>query len=168
MPRRPIWLLVPVFLLSAWACEKDDICVDAGTPLLIVRFYDSQDTTVLKPAAGLRVVGLGQETAVPTFADRTARDSIGIPLRNDAAETGFVFILNSADDEGLETGNRDTLRFNYQTREFFVSRACGYAVAYDSLQAAATASDPLPWVEQIVIRKPSVQNQTTAHVAIYH
>jgi hypothetical protein len=104
---------------------------------------------------------------VNTFNDRTATDSIAIPLRISNTNTDFIFIRNSADEEGVETGNIDTLRFNYETREVFISRACGYVVNFDNL-AGDLPSDASPWVQNLSIVNPNVQNQSSAHVKIFY
>lgn len=160
-------LLMMLLIWNFWACEKDDICVDGDTPLLVIRFYDITDTTELKPAAGLRVIGLGQNTVVNTFNDRSSRDSIGIPLKISDSVTDFIFILNSADEDGQETGNADTLRFNYETREVFISRACGYVMNFENL-TGELPSDSSPWVQNLSVENPNVQNQSSAHVKIFH
>lgn len=160
-------LLMILLMWNFWACEKDDICVDGDTPLLVIRFYDITDTTELKPAAGLRVIGLGQNTVVNTFNDRSSRDSIGIPLKISDSVTDFIFILNSADEDGQETGNADTLRFNYETREVFISRACGFVMNFENL-TGELPSDSSPWVQNLSVENPNVQNQSSAHVKIFH
>ncbi len=153
------------------SCEKDDICVEGDTPLLIIRFYDAADTTKFKPVAGLRIIGTGKDTPVNTFTDRSSDlDSIGIPLRVDDSTTGFAFILNSAsDDEGVETGNSDRVDFNYETREEFESRACGFIVNYDQLTFGFTPKTE-NWIQRIEIIKPSIEIEetTAAHVKIFH
>lgn len=159
--------IMTIMLLCGWGCEKDDICVDGDTPLLILRFYDSQDTSQLKKVASLRVVGLGQGSAITTFTDRSTLDSISLPLKSDSSETSFVFILNSADDNGAETGNQDTLRFTYNTKEVFISRACGFVTNYNSLLGTPPA-DASPWIENMTIVNPDVESQTAAHVKIFH
>lgn len=160
-------LLMILLMWNFWACEKDDICVDGDTPLLVIRFYDITDTTELKPAAGLRVIGLGQNTVVNTFNDRSSHDSIGVPLKISDSVTDFIFILNSADEDGQETGNADTLRFNYETREVFISRACGYVMNFENL-TGELPSDSSPWVQNLSVENPNVQNQSSAHVKIFH
>ncbi len=151
-----------------FSCEKDDICVDGDTPLLIIRFYDAADTTQFKSVSSLRVIGLGQETPVDTFTDRSTLDSIGIPLRINEISTGFQLILDSADDDDeLETGNSDTLNFNYTTQEVFVSRACGFIANYEGLSDELT-SDSENWIQSIEIVNPSITNQNSAHVKIFH
>ena len=163
-------LLVLLAILSFAACEKDDICVDGDTPLLIIRFYNLNDTTATKAVPKLRVVGLGQNTTVNTIADRSsALDSIGIPLRIGEANTRFLFITNSADNtNGAETGNIDTLTFTYETKEVFVSRACGFVANYDNLKTDTTTADSERWIQNIIVEDSLVQNQAAAHVKIYH
>jgi hypothetical protein len=167
MARGSVVFLILLFLVCCGSCEKDDICVDGDTPLLVIRFYDIQDTTVLKAATDLRVYGVGQTSTVNTFSDRSSTDSIAIPLRITAEETEFVFILDSAGDDGEETGNLDTLRFSYEPDEVFISRACGYVVQFDSLQATQPADNNL-WIQDIRIANPNVVNQASAHVKIFH
>ena len=160
------WLIL-ILLLPILACEKDDICVDGDTPLMIVRFYDATDPTSLKQVSGLRVVGIGNGNPVDTFTDRTSTDSIALPLRLDESASSFAFILNSADEDGMETGNPDTLRFQYDIQSQFVSRACGFVGTYDNLQESITP-DSDSWISSIEITRAFVQLSDSAHVKIYH
>lgn len=166
--RRFSWVvLVCIATIFFIRCEKDDICVDGDTPQLIIRFYDADNTTEFKEVPSLRVVGLGQATTVNTIADRTALDSIAIPLRINELNTGFVLILDSADENEMETGNIDTLTFNYTTKEVFVSRACGFVANYEGLsEELTTESDN--WIQNIEIVSSLVQKQDSAHVKIFH
>ena len=164
--------LVFLLCIAFSACEKDDICVDGDTSLLIIRFYDAENPADLKAVPQLRVIGIGNGSPVDTFADRSSSlDSIGIPLRITSEVTEFSFIKDSADDEnGVETGNSDALTFSYETREEFVSRACGYVTIYENL-SSNFATAPENWIQSIEIEKTTVQietEETTAHVKIYH
>ncbi len=167
MGKLRILLLVILVVISITACEKDDICVDGDTPLLIIRFYDNDNPGELKAVPNLRVAGLGQSFTVDTFADRTSSDSIAIPLRINEANTGFVLISDSADEDDLETGNIDTLTFEYNTLEVFISKACGYIANYDDLGELLTV-DTENWIQNIEIVTPIIQQQDSAHVKIYH
>ncbi|MGB5203286.1 DUF6452 family protein [Eudoraea sp.] len=167
MEKIRILLLVLIVIISFTACEKDDICVDGNTPLLIIRFYDNENPGELKAVPSLRVVGLGQSSTVNTFADRTSLDSIALPLRINEANTGFILISDSADEDDLETGNNDTLTFDYSTLEVFISRACGYIANYDDLGELLT-SDSENWIQNIEIVSPLIQQQDSAHVKIFH
>ncbi|MEP3209347.1 MAG: DUF6452 family protein [Maribacter sp.] len=172
MSRLQIIFIFLVCILPFSACEKDDICVDGDTPLLIIRFYDAANPTEFKEVPGLRVIGIGNDDVVDTFTDRSSTlDSIGIPLKTIAPSTGFTFILDSADDEnGAEVGNSDTITFSYEIDENFVSRACGFVVNYENLSSDFTAI-PENWIQSIEIVKTQVKletEETTAHVKVFH
>ncbi len=169
VPLKKIYRTLLIFLaaLFYFACEKDDICVDGDTPLLIIRFYDSENTTEFKSVPNLRVVGIGQNNPVNTFMDRTSTDSIGIPLRINETDTGFMMIVNSADEDDTETGNIDTLTFSYNTQEVFVSRACGFIANYDSLTPNLDQGSE-NWIQNIELVSSLVQKQDSAHVKIFH
>lgn len=154
-----------LFLLIG--CEKDDICVDGDTPLLVIRFFDSTEPETPKAVEQLRVIGLGNGDPVPTFADRSSLDSIALPLRPDATETTFVLIRDSQDEDGVETGNPDTLQLSYSTREEFVSRACGFIANYEELEGQLQTGGE-NWIQSIEVDTTSVQNQDSRHVSIYH
>jgi len=162
-------LLFLVFftILLSYSCEKDDICVDGDTPLLIIRFYDASDTTALKAVTKLRIVGLENGTPINTFSDRTSSDSVAIPLRINESNTVFKIIFNSEGEDDVETGNIDTLLFNYDTQEVFVSRACGFVANYENLSDTLTA-DTDNWVQNVEIINPSITSQESAHVKIFH
>ena len=164
--RTVFWLMLILFL-PFLGCEKDDICVDGDTPLMVVRFYDADDPTSLKQVSGLRVVGIGNGNPVGTFADRSDTDSIALPLRLDEGSTPFAFILNSADEDGMEGGNPDTLSFQYDIRSQFVSRACGYIGTYDNLQQNISP-DSDSWISSVEITRAFVQFSDSAHVKIFH
>jgi len=168
MGRIKLALLFMLMGLPFIACEKDDICVDANTPLLVIRFYDFENQTEFKAVTGLRVIGIGNVSTINTFGDRTSLDSIGVPLKIDVNTTTFNFISGSADDEnGLETGNNDNLTFTYTTKEDFKSRACGFIVTYEDL-TDALESDADNWIKEIIIDTTIVENSASAHVKIFH
>ncbi len=160
-------LLFSLSILIFFSCEKDDICVDGSTPLLVVRFYDAANPTEFKDVQALRVVGLGQDFTVDTFQDRTAQDSIGLPLRIDQQTTTYLLIEDSATEEEFETGNIDTLIFNYETKEVFISRACGFVANYEALTDDLSAGTE-NWILDVEITRSMVQMQDSAHVKIYH
>jgi hypothetical protein len=164
------FLLIISMVIYVSSCEKDDICVDGDTPLLVIRFYDITDTTASKDVPSLRIKEVILNSAVNTFTDRSSSlDSIGIPIRSDATTTSFAFITNSADDAdtGEETGNIDTLTFSYTTREAFISRACGFVMNFDNLSVSLPASAN-NWIQDIKVVQESVENSDNVHVKIYY
>jgi hypothetical protein len=159
---------IALTILFLSACEKDDICVEGDTPLLVIEFYDINDRDLVKQVTDLRVVGVGKDTTVNTVSDRADLDMIEIPLQIDSTSTSYLLISNSAsNDSGEETGNVDTITFNYQTQEVFVSRACGFVANFDALGQELLA-DTDNWIQEVEIVQTLVYDQATAHVKIYH
>ncbi|WP_209399507.1 DUF6452 family protein [Pseudozobellia sp. WGM2] len=159
-----IRVVVLIFLgiLSFSACEKDDICTDADTPSLVIRFYDVADTTEFKDVDNLIVRGLLPEGEQDTI-DNTALDSIVLPLRVDSNTTSFTLSRQTSIDDI----NVDTLTFNYITKEIYQSRACGYIVNYEQLEPNIVPSDSL-WIQEIRVVDSTIQNTASAHVKILH
>lgn len=171
MNKLKIAVLILLGIISFSACEKDDICIEEGTPLVVIRFYDSDNPTEFKAVPSLRIIGVEQASPVNTITDRSNDlDSISIPLKVDDITTGFTFIINSEDDNnGAETGNSDLINFDYSVEEKFISRACGFVANFDGLNTNLTA-DSENWIRDIEVTKTLVTNETitTAHVKIFH
>ncbi|WP_420601072.1 DUF6452 family protein [Flagellimonas sp.] len=165
----PILLIAFLFVHMA-SCEKDDICVEGDTPLLVIGFFDIDDTTQSKDVPDLRIKEVILNTNINTIADRTSSlDSIGIPLRMDATSTQFEFITNSADDDdtGEETGNIDVLTVSYNVTEAFVSRACGFVANYESLNVTLPDNTE-NWIKDISVVQQKIENSNNIHVKIFH
>ncbi|WP_350291352.1 DUF6452 family protein [uncultured Croceitalea sp.] len=175
MKRVLIVLIIMAVFINFSSCEKDDICVDGDTPFLIIGFYDasSEDTTVFKSVPNLRIRAIDNDSVFSsdTFSDRsTVADSVLIPLRLDALNTSFEFIINSADDATTmeETGTLDTLGFSYTLGEQFVSRACGFVANFNELDTIRTVSSE-DWIRRITVLENTITNNPTAiHVKIFH
>ena len=163
-----IGIVIFIGILAVASCEKDDICVEGDTPLLVIEFYDINDTSALKTVPTIRVVGVGKNVTVNTVADRTTLNTISIPLKTDVDVTSFIVISGSVSAEnGSETGNIDTVNFSYKRLEDFLSRGCGFVVNYDSLQANVSA-DTNNWIKDIEIIRSQVINSDSTHVKIFH
>lgn len=163
-----IGILLFIGILAVASCEKDDICVEGDTPLLVLEFYNINDTSALKTVPTIRVVGVGQNVTVSTVTDRTALNTISIPLKTDVDVTSFIMISASASaEDGSETGNIDTVNFSYKRLEDFLSRGCGFVVNYDSLQANVSG-DTNNWIKDIEIIRSQVINSDSTHVKIFH
>lgn len=168
MGKLKLGILIFTCLIVAASCEKDDICVEGDTPLLVIEFYNIADTAALKNVSSLRVIGEGQNLTVNTVSDRANTNKITIPLKTNEDSTSFICISNSASDEnGAETGNIDTLTFNYTRIDEFKSRGCGFVVNYDSLKASVTTGTE-NWIQEIEIVQSQVINSDSTHVKIFH
>ncbi|MDT7829935.1 DUF6452 family protein [Pricia sp. S334] len=162
MRKLRIPLIVLLGILSFSACEKDDICIDADTPRLVIRFMDALDTTLSKDVQNLVVIGVGETGLRDTIPNLTL-DSIVLPLRPGKSSTTFTFSRQTS----ITDINIDTLSFTYNPKEVFASRACGYVVRYDSLQAAVQQDDSL-WLQRIAVDSSFIENTASTHVRIFH
>ncbi len=162
-------LLIGFLLVYVSSCEKDDICVEGDTPLLVLGFFDINDTTASKNVPALRVKEIELDTIMNSFADRTNLDSIGIPLRSGATSTGFVLYHNSRSEAetGVELGNGDTLTISYTVREAFISRACGFVAHYDELEVNLSGGAE-NWIRDISVVQQTIENSNNIHVKIFY
>ncbi|SFU33632.1 hypothetical protein SAMN05216480_101831 [Pustulibacterium marinum] len=159
-----------ISIFGFYSCEKDDICVDAVTPRLIVRFYDQTDYDQTLDVTNLRVSDLDGNAVYLSDAETVISnvDSILIPLKTLEDSTTFIFHTNyGVEDDGTISGNADTLTFNYVRNELYVSRACGYKVNYSEL-ADELEEDDDNWIFNVTIENNEVLDETAAHVYIYH
>lgn len=146
-------------------CEKDDICVDAATPQLVIRFYDQFDTAMLKEVSALNVQGILDDVAFPVITNVSLTE-IKVPLRADGTTTSFL-ITRNLDPDDETTADIDTLILNYELNERFKSRACGFVMNFDSIQGTIPTINN--WMKGIEIVTPSLtQNDTIANVKIFH
>ncbi len=155
-------ILVTILVISA--CEKDDICVDGDTPLLVIRFYDYSDTTLVKTVPALEVRGFLSPDSLLNTLSNASSDSIAIPLRVDFDSTRFVFSEKLSADDPV---NNDTLIFTYSNKQVYISRACGYVDNYVDL-SSNLAGDADNWIKKITIDTTLIANSSSAHVKIYH
>ncbi|MEC8832525.1 MAG: DUF6452 family protein [Bacteroidota bacterium] len=173
--------IIPILLIASMlfyisSCEKDDICIDGDTPLLVIGFYDNEDTTAFKTVSSIRVINMDidsvitNDSYVGAFGDRSnITDSILVPLRSNATTTMYQIISDSADDSEteLETGNIDTLTISYDLGEAFISRACGFVTNYNNISISVTEGGE-NWIQDISVVQPNVENTDNIHVKIFH
>ena len=178
---KKIYPIICILFLVAYtsSCERDDICVDGDTPLLVIGFFDIEDTTTVKSVSSIRIRSIDIDSILDDsesfgFTDRSdtgtdTQDSILVPLRTNEINTSFTFISDSADDPdtGEETGNIDTLTISYTTRESFISRGCGFVINFDELDIQLT-SDSENWIQDLSIQQQTIENSNNIHVKIFH
>ncbi|WP_339850309.1 DUF6452 family protein [uncultured Dokdonia sp.] len=150
------------------SCERDDICAETTptTPLLIIEFYDVNNPTLLKAPNNLTISTIVNEE-VNEVLTLVNLESIEIPLRTNDELTTYSFSINTAEDDE-EEANTDVLNFTYTVTDEFVNKACGFRVVYDDLQ---NTNDPLQdgaWIQNIDIENSTVNDQTEAHISIFH
>jgi hypothetical protein len=142
------------------SCERDDICIDEITPHLVIRFYNNDDHTLFKRFSQLSVKVIGVENDSINFS---STDSISIPLKVNDDITQFIITLDS--DQNIF--NRDTLSVSYNREEIFVGRSCGFKTIFSNANyTLQTGSEN--WILDTETITQTIDNETTAHVKIFH
>ena len=151
--KKHITLLVIAFALII-SCEKDDICLENTTPNLMIKFYNFENDTLVRTIKidSIRVLNKG------LISNYTAKsfDSIQIPLDINQYTTSYQ----------ITSGNlADTIYFSYDRNDIFVSRSCGYKTNFENLAIDSTTNN---WIKAYNINTTIIDNDTTAHINIYH
>ncbi|WP_053992640.1 DUF6452 family protein [Mangrovimonas sp. TPBH4] len=156
-------------------CEKDDICAEttATTPHLIIRFYDVNNPTSTLSARMLTVKGEGLEEEI---VSSTTTDSILLPLN--FQEEGMTAISRfelkidtdyDSDTDESTASNTDIIEVNYTPEFVYVSRACGYKSTFAGTEIDVDeTNDEDIWIINAVTVNTTIENETAAHINIYH
>ena len=158
MNKNILYIFLFAFIFSA--CEKDDICLSPTTPKLILRFYDSANPTEFKSVPNFSAIAESKTDSL--FVGQTL-DSIAIPLNTNGTQTVYKFKTSI-------TGNRADRKYNtitvkYTTEEIFVSRSCGLKSIFNTVTIASDNG----WFQSFTPNSiTSIDNETSAHVKIYH
>jgi len=144
-------IIIIVSFLAILSCEKDDICIDATTPSIIIRFYNNDIQTDVKKVSELTVWADGKDSIYV----KQSLDSIIIPLDLNQNNTLYKFTSNSIEDE---------INFTYTRNDVFVSRSCGYKTIFENLQIDSNTTN---WIKNISINNTTIENDTAAHITIF-
>ena len=144
-------IVLSLIILLTNGCEKDDFCIEEVTPNLILRFYDVTNPSNTLAADGLTIWPEGRDSIV---VNQTL-DSIAIPLDVNNEQTIYNFSSGAAIDQ---------ITIYYTVNEIFVSRSCGYKAEFSNLLAIPTNS----WIEYIEQLTTTFENESAAHIQIYH
>jgi len=147
---------ITIIMFSIFAilsCEKDDICIENTTPNLIIRFYDNDNQTEAKQIVLDSVWANNKENI---YKNETIDSIIVLPLDLSQNNTLFKFSSNSIEDE---------INFTYDRNDIFVSRSCGYKTIFENLQIDSNSTN---WIKNISINNTIIENDTAAHITIFH
>ena len=157
-----------LLLASFSSCEKDDICdaATATTPRIIIEFYSTDATPVLKKVTNLKVTGDGM-TDFFLFNDVS---KIQLPLKTTSDVTKFSLIMNSTN---TATQNEDFLEFNYTRNDVFVSRACGFKTLFyfDATTPYSLTDSGLNdgiWIQNSTVITSNIETENETHIKIYY
>ena len=153
------YLLLSIIALLISSCEKDDFCIEPVTPNMIIRFYNATNITQTKPVTDLSVYSEGFDE----LYTNANLDSILIPL--DVTSNQIIYNLSSE-------SNLDVITINYDIEEVFVSRSCCFKAIFNNVSISSDISND--WIIGLTetlentITIPTIDNETAAHVKIFH
>ena len=153
------YLLLSFIALLVSSCEKDDFCIEPITPNMVIRFYNATNITQTKPVVNLSVNPEGFDE----LYSNANLDSILIPL--DVTSNQIIYNLSSE-------SNIDVITINYDVEEVFVSRSCGFKAIFNNVSVTSDVSND--WIIGLTetlentITIPTIDNETAAHVKIFH
>ena len=156
---RKYYLLLTLIALLVSSCEKDDFCIEPITPNMVIRFYNATNITQTKPVEDLSVNPEGFDE----LYSNANLDSILIPL--DVTSNQIIYNLSSE-------SNIDIITINYDVEEVFVSRSCGFKAIFNNVSVTSDVSND--WIIGLTetlentITIPTIDNETAAHVKIFH
>jgi hypothetical protein len=158
---KKLFILLLFGMVALGSCERDDICIDEITPRLIIRFYDYDNQTETKNIKQLSVKIIGTENDSLLFS---GTDSIFIPLKTTENSTQYVLTVDS---NSITELNRDTITVNYTPDAVFIGRSCGYKSVFNNT-TYTPVTDKNMWIQKIQKITEQIENETTAHVKIFH
>lgn len=156
------YILLFIFTLTIFnSCERDDICIDEITPKLVIKFYDKDDPTVVKAVTNLSAkIIIGTENdSIPIFINDTIAS---VPLKVTENITQYILTINS--NNGAEL-IRDILTISYEPEDVFVGRSCGYKTIFNNTTYTLDSNN---WVQSTESITQTIDNETEAHVKIFH
>jgi len=133
-------------------CERDDFCIDAVTPKLILRFYDADSPTTVQAVGELSIWPEGIQD---TLVNNASLDSIALPLDVNSPETVYNFRMGTTIDQ---------ITITYNVNEVFVSRSCGFKALFSSVLAFPSTN----WIRSIETISTTIEDESAAHIHILH
>jgi Family of unknown function (DUF6452) len=159
------------FILSFFACQKDETCDGTSvTPDLVVEFYyDSLNETTHKYDTikyimpdTLTLFGIGALDSIEQ--NSVNNQSFQLPLDINNTTTKFVFAIkniNSATAPSVLI--YDTLTVNYQEQREFISQACGFKYIFPEANYSMTQHR----VDTIQVLQNNIINDNSTHLRIF-
>lgn len=161
----PFLVLLAILLVG---CTRDDICPSgtATTPNLIIRFKNKLDTTLVKKVIGLSVKTDYENPDLLIAISDT--DSISLPLNINSDTTRYKLIKTTVVGS-LTMIKEEKIEVIYQREDLYVNRACGFKMRFNSL-TGSKIQDPnmQPWIQNIKVVRDTVNDETKAHINIFH
>lgn len=154
-------VLLLLFIIIIASCERDDICIDAVTPNLVVKFYDKDNPTEVKAVTDVVMkIKLNDGDRELTITNDTIAK---IPILVTQDVTSYTLTKTFED----KTTKIDSFNLNYTREEVFVGRSCGYKMIFNDISLSNIVNN---WANSLVLESTiqKIENESTAHIKIYH
>ncbi|MGY6647308.1 DUF6452 family protein [Wenyingzhuangia sp. IMCC45574] len=149
-------LLLGLGIFTAFYSCQDEFCVEPTTPELIIRFYNKD--SINESTKRIALVAKVDDVTIPYFNVNTG-DSISFPINTQDTSVTYEFSIQDS------VPSTEILTINYTVEDVFVSRACGFKSVFKNLTIESTKDN---WIDSIVQVTNEINDQTQAHVKIYH
>ncbi len=160
-------LLILALATTFSGCEKDDICAESTetTPRLVIEFYNKSIPSDKKNVTDLSVVNTAEQSPITV----NGASKIIIPLKTTEDSVEYTFTIFSKNpDPAIQ--NTDKLTFNYDRNSIFISRACGFRIAFLLKKAngvVLTDADSSLWIKSIQVVNSTIATEKETHVKIF-
>lgn len=166
-----LFLFIPLSFFL-WNCEKDDLCGDGTptTPQVVVSFYDQTNTDALKSVTNLLIKEVVSGDTLVANAALESSDinrflfnssKISFPLRTNGTVTEYQLIF----DHG-NTNIIDTIRFEHDNENIYISRACGYKTVF-KITNGTTLVTTTNWINSYTLVNHLIETENESHLKIY-
>ena len=166
---------IPLFALTLWNCEKDDICdpLTDTTPRLVIGLYDINEND--EPLAA-NVAVVAENIPDADTIRFVGKSQIELPIDITQDQVRYKLIRNEGNPNPMLVYT-DIVEFNYSRTTTYVSRACGFKNTFtlnndSSLPPAFILNDnplvvPGAWIKNISVENYSIVNEANQHVQIF-
>ncbi|MCZ4318934.1 DUF6452 family protein [Aequorivita viscosa] len=161
-------IILLIFIIFAFkGCTKDDICPDgtATTAKMIITFNDIANPVNEKKVNVLTVETDYEDSVV--LISKLETGEIAIPLSTTSDTTKYKFIRTTFTTNDTLI-NTDKVMFVYQRRIGYVNRACGFNTEYFNLEATLAPEGNENWIQEIVVKRDTVNDENSAHITMLH
>lgn len=159
--------LLLLLVLALKGCTRDDICPEgtATTPNLIIVFADVATPNIRKEVKTLSVQ-TDYEEAITVLSGITT-DSIALPLNVNSDTTKYRFIKTTITDTDTIV-KTDRIFITYLRKDIYVNRACGFREEFYSLNPQLQTNNEGNWIENIIVNRDTVVDESQAHLTLLH
>lgn len=159
--------LLLLLVLALKGCTRDDICPEgtATTPNLIIVFADVANPNIRKEVKTLSVQ-TDYEEAITVLSGITT-DSIALPLNVNSDTTKYRFIKTTITDTDTIV-KTDRIFITYLRKDIYVNRACGFREEFYSLNPQLQTNNEGNWIENIIVNRDTVVDESQAHLTLLH